>query len=101
MPIWHLEEIDCVNLDQWATSRGDRHFRDIDCRGFVVAAVDETEARRLACEDDRSGSGGSVCERWLDATMTSCVRVTDERSRHGKLAERIDGAIKPSRTMQQ
>ena len=77
MPIWHLEEIDGVNLDQWATSRGDR---DIDCRGFVVAAVDETEARRLACKDDRAGCQGTVCERWLDAQVTSCARVTDERS---------------------
>jgi hypothetical protein len=63
MPIWLLEEIDGVDLDQWATSRGDRHFRDIDCRGFVVAAVDEAEARRLACEDDRTGSEGTMCER--------------------------------------
>jgi len=67
MTIWHLEEIDGVDFDQWAPSRGDRHFRNLDCRGFVVVAVDETEARRLACEEDRAGSEGTVCERWLDA----------------------------------
>jgi hypothetical protein len=63
MPIWLLEEIDDIDLDQWATSRGDRHFRDIDCRGFVVAAVDKTEAGRLACDDNRAGSGGTVSEQ--------------------------------------
>jgi len=81
MPIRHLEEIDGGNLDRWATSRGDRYFTNVDCRGFVVAARDETEARRLACEDDRAGCQGTACERWLDAQVTSCVRVTDERSR--------------------
>jgi hypothetical protein len=62
-------------------SRGDRHFRNLDCRGFVVAAVDEAEARRLACEGDRAGCEGTVCERWLDAKMTSCFRVSDDLSR--------------------
>ena len=81
MSIWHLQELDGVNVDQWAAERGDRHFKDIDCRGFVVAAVDEAEARRLASESDRAGSTGGVCERWLDASLTSCVRVLDDRSR--------------------
>jgi hypothetical protein len=35
---------------------GHQHFRDIDCRGFVVAAVDETRAP--ACDNNRAGSGG-------------------------------------------
>jgi hypothetical protein len=61
MPIWLVEELDGVNLDQWATSRSDRHFRDIDCRGFVVVAVDETEARRLTCENERAGSERAKC----------------------------------------
>jgi hypothetical protein len=81
MPIWRLEEIDGVDLDQWAIERGDRHFSSVECRGFVVAAVDETEALRLACEEDRAGCEGTVCERRLDANVTSCVCVADDRSR--------------------
>jgi hypothetical protein len=80
-PIYHLEAIDGVDLEHWATSRGERYNSWIDCRGFVVAARDETEARRLAREDDRAGCKGNVCERWLDPKVTSCVRVTDDRSR--------------------
>ena len=81
MPLWLLEELDGVDLDQWAMSRGEHYSRDVDCHGFVVAARDEAEARKLACEEDGAGVEGKVCERWLDAQLTSCVRVPDEPSR--------------------
>jgi len=80
-PIFQLEAVDGVDLEHWAMSRGDLYLSDIDCRGFIVAARDEAEARRLACEEDRAGSQGNVCERWLDPSLTSCVRVADEPSR--------------------
>jgi hypothetical protein len=80
-PIFQLEALDDAGLEHWATSRGDLYFSDIDCRGFIVAARDEAGARCLACEEDRAGSKGNLCERWLDPSLTSCVRIADEPSR--------------------
>jgi hypothetical protein len=81
MPIWCLKAIEGVNLEQWARERGGLYYGSLDCRGFVVVAKTEAEARHLARNEDRAGREGSVSDRWLDPTVTACTAVADDKSR--------------------
>lgn len=77
MKIFLLREIetDGNGWFEWCEAKELRYSQYAACQGFVVRANSEEDARLIAKECEVKERSAPASDRWLDASVTSCIEI--------------------------